>query len=340
VARSTVYNNIVKPELWEQVNKENKELIKDWVEYLQSVDRSKKTIEQYVNDLKIFFCWFLEKANNKFFIEINKKDVMKFQNYCLTVLKISSSRIRRLRSTISSLSNYIESMLDIEYPDFRNIINRIPAPTKQEVREKTVLDDTEIQLLLDTLVNKKQYQQACVVALAMASGCRKSELLRFKVSYFDEKNIICGSLYRTPEKIKTKGRGSTGKLLYKYILVTQFKKYLDLWLKEREILNITSEWLFVSLQTSEELKVTTLDGWTKEFSKIVNKDFYFHCLRHYFTTNLSKANIPDKVIQEIGGWSSLEMVSLYTDITIDDELDKYFSKDGIKKIEKKSLNDL
>ena len=54
---------------------------------------------------------------------------------------------------MSSLSSYIEMILDDEYPDFRNIIGKIPPPPRNEVREKTVLTDDDAQELLDLLVN-------------------------------------------------------------------------------------------------------------------------------------------------------------------------------------------
>ena len=68
--------------------------------------------------------------------------------------------------------------------------------------------------------------------------------------------------------------------------------------------------------------------------------FYFHCLRHNFTTSLVKAGIPASVIKDIIGWSNVSLVDLYTDIDIDNNLGKYFDENGLKKIEKKSLSDL
>ena len=40
------------------------------------------------------------------------------------------------------------------------------------------------------------------------------------------------------------------------------------------------------------------------------------------------------------GWSSLDMVSVYKDIEFDEEFEKYFCEDGIRKVEQKSLSDL
>jgi integrase len=234
-------------------------------------------------------------------------------------------------------------MLDDLYPNFRNIINKVPAPVKELVREKTILSDEQAQGLLDYLVEHKQYQKACVFALAWASGSRKSELLRFKVSYFVDENIKYGSLYKTPEKIVTKGRGRKGKLLNRYVLVNKFKPYFDLWIEERKRLGIDNfEELFVMKRNEiwSPMKVSTLDSWADQFSKYLGVDFYFHCMRHNFTTGLSSANIPASVIKEIIGWENVSMVDLYDDNEIDDKLDKYFDENGIKKIEKKGLEEL
>ena len=333
---------MVSAELYEQISKENIELIAEFLEYLRSTDKSPQTISQYENDAKIFFVWNLKFNTNKFFVDLTKRDIMKYQNYMLNELKLSSNRIRRLKATISSMSNFIESMMDDLHPHFRNIINKIAAPSKQTVREKTILSEDQVDFLLNHLVENKQYQQACAFALAVASGARKSELPRFKVSYFVDENIKYGALYKTSELIRTKGRGSRGKMLYKYVLVSKFKPYFDMWMKEREELGIVGEDLFwcKSGNLWKPAEGYRLDAWARGFSKILGVDFYWHSLRHYFTTELAKNNIPADVIKDIVGWENLEMVSLYTDSEIDDELGKYFDASGIKSVEKKNISDV
>lgn len=337
MARTTVYNKIVDDENYKLVNEENKELLNEFVDYLQSTDKSELTVKNYISDIKIFFTWNLEHNKNIFFVNFSKRQMIKYQNYLLNTLKLSSSRIRRLRASLSSLSNYIENILDEDFPEFRNIINKIPAPTKQAVREKTVLEDEQVQGLLDYLVENNEFQQACVLALAWASGSRKSELLRFKVSYFNDDNIIYGSLYKTPEKIKTKG-----KFLNRYVLKNKFEPYFNLWMDERKELGIDNEELFV-IKKGEQWEImseASLNYYAEKFSKYLDVHFYFHCLRHNFTTGLIQAGIPAEVVKDIVGWSSLDMVGLYTDIEIDDRLGDYFDEDGIKEVEQKNLSDL
>lgn len=341
MARGTVYNNIVTEELYEKINQDNKDLLNEFVEYLRSTDKSPGTISNYISDIKICFVWNYNFNKDKFFINFNKRDIMKYQNYIINEMKVSSNRTRRLKAAISSMSNFIEAVLDEDYPDFRNIVNKIEAPVKQPVREKTIIFEKQIQYLLDYLVSKCEYQKACVFALAAASGSRKAELLRFKIPYFNDKNIKYGALYKTPEKMKTKGRGK-GKFIYRYILVKEFKPYFDLWMKQRKDLEIDCEEMFVVKKNGiwQPMKISTLDSWANQFSKILDIDFYFHSLRHYFDTKLLKSGIPANIVKEIIGWESLEMVSLYNDTEIDEELGKYFDENGVRNVEKKSLEDL
>lgn len=244
------------------------------------------------------------------------------------------------------MSNFIENILDEEegFEGYRAIIKKIESPVKEEVREKTVFEPEELQKLLDHLVEQEKYMQACILALAMYSGRRKAELPRFKVSYFDEDNIFLGSLYRTPEKVKTKGRGK-GKYLTLYVLKKEFDPYLNLWMKQRKEIGIDSEWLFPLKQNgkwvlSEHMKPETLDAWVNTYTKFLGKDFYWHSMRHLFTTQCLKKNLPSSVVQEIVGWESADMVNLYNDTSTEETLAQYFDENGIKDIGQTTLSSL
>lgn len=329
MARKTKVNFIAHPEILDMCHIQNKFLFDSFLDYLKSTDKANTTIEQYRNDLKIFFCWNYTDNNNKPFIEITKRDYTRFQGKALTDWEWSPKRIRRVKACISSLSNYIENILDEEeeFKNFRSVIKKIESPVNVPVREKTIYTPEELQSVLDMLVSDKKYEIACALALAMYSGRRKSELARFKVSYFDEKNVLFGTLYRTPEKVVTKGRGSKGKLLTLYVLKKEFDPYLKLWLEERERLGITTEWLFPKeTNHNEHIDRYALDRWARLLTKLSNKDFYWHSMRHFATTQFCKSNIPNHIIKQIIGWDSLEMVDLYNDTALDDVLGDYFKE--------------
>ena len=186
-----------------QVNKENLELGGEYLEYLASIGRSKQTIAQYSNDLKILWVLLLEKCKNKFFVELTKRDVIKIQNYLLNEQGLSSARIRRFRSTASSLSNYIENIMDDEFPDYRALINKVEAPVLSPVREIDYFDFDFAKKIAHKLISDGKIQPAFLLMMATASGARKAELLRLKMSDISEDKLILGSLYKS-DKIKTK----------------------------------------------------------------------------------------------------------------------------------------
>lgn len=340
MARKTKMNSITTPELLGQVNPKNRQLLTDFLDYLRAVQRSETTIHGYENDINIAWVWCLQNNDNAFFVDWTKRNVLAYQNWLLNNNENSPARIRRLKAALSSLSNYIESVLDDEFPSFRNIISKVESPVNRPVREKTVWENEELDRLLEALVNREDYEKACYLALAMHSGRRKSELCRFKVSDFAEDNLVCdGALWKSAP-IKTKGRGG-GKYIPCYTLAKNFRPHLERWMEFRRQHDINSEWLFPDRNdSSKHVKITTINSWSNTFSRISGKSAYIHSLRHYFTTNLAKAGIPDGVIQSIVAWESSEMVRLYTDLDADEQIGMYFKDGDISVPERKSLSDI
>lgn len=340
MARKTKMNSITSPDLLAQVNPQNKQLLDDFLDYLRAVQRSETTIHGYQNDIEIAWVWCLQYNNNAFFVDWTKRNVLAYQNWLLNSNANSPARIRRLKAALSSLSNYITSVLDDEFPTFKNIISKVENPVNQPVREKTIWEDEELDLLLDKLVLKQDYEKACYLALAMYSGRRKSELCRFKVTDFSDENLVCdGALYKSAP-IKTKGRGG-GKYIPCYTLAKKFKPYFDKWMQYRKEIGVESEWLFPNKNMlSEHVKTTTINSWSNTYSRIAGKPAYIHSLRHYFTTSLAKAGIPDGVIQSIVAWESSDMVRLYTDLDADEQIGMYFKDGDISVPEKKTLADV
>lgn len=324
MGRKTVYNDgLVTEKKWEAVSEKNKELLKEFLDYLKASDKSPATRYQYEQQLKLFFCYIAEKCDNKFFVDIKKRDLIKFSLWLQSELKVSSSRVSTLRSVISSLSAYIEKVLDDEFPNFRNISSVIEISNREPVREKTVMTQEEMQSCLDKLVEQGKYQIACYFALLVSSGMRKSEAIQMKVSFFEEKNKVLNGLFYYTPFIRTKGRGEKGKPLQKYIAVKMFKPYLDLWLKERKEKGIQSDWLFVTYKDGnyEPAAVSTVNSWANKIGKITGLDYYNHSSRHFFTTYMKEQGSDDATIQSLVGWASLDMVRRYDDHTNEQQLE-------------------
>lgn len=339
MGRKTKMNRITSAEKTALINRGNIQLKNDFLTYLRSVGRSEGTINGYDNDLLIVFTYVMENLNNKDFSKITKRDLVNLQGWLISNGN-SSARIRRIKSSISSLSNYCENILADDEPEFngyRSIVRKIENPPLQVTREKTVWETEELEKLLRYLVDHKKYEQACFVALGMYSGRRKSELCRFKVNDFDKSRLVCGGALYKSNPILTKGN----KYLECYTLAKRFKPYLDIWLEYRAEAGIESDWLFPDrYNLTDHIQITTLNSWAKSFSDITENNFYFHSLRHYFVSDLAKAGIPDNVVVKIIGWTSADMFNVYNDNSKDDQLAQYFKDGEIFVREKKSISDI
>lgn len=341
MGRKTKMNSITSPELLAQVNPQNMQLLDDFKDYLRSVQRSEATINGYESDILIAWVWGLKYNNNSFYCDWTKRQIVKYQNWLINENQNSPARIKRLKASLSSLSNYIESVLDDEFPNFRNIINKVESPVNQPVRDKSIFTDEQIQKLLDELTERGQYHKACALALALYSGRRKAELLRFRVDDFSEERLVCGGALYKSAPIKTKGRGVQGKQLECFCLAKKFDPYLKRWLDFRKEHSIESEWLFPNKSNpSEHMAISTLNSWAATFSVMLGVDFYWHAMRHMTVTNFKRAGIPDTVIQQYIGWADISMVPVYVDMQADEQLGMYFNENGIVVPEQKSLADL
>ena len=324
MGRQTVYNDNL-TQNWDKVSTENRQLVADFIRYCKANDKSPQTIFQYEEWLKVFFCWNYNENGDKFFINLKRRDFVYYLGWCRDN-GMSTNRIASLKSVLSSLSSEIELLYEDVYPNFHNQLRALEPVNITTVREKTVISDKQMVEILEKLVEKKEYEIACYLALACASGSRKAELLQMKVSFFvPEREVFDGYMYCTPE-IRTKGKGKRGKVIKKYVIKELFRPFLDLWLEERERLGITIDELFVVKSKGQYVPavIATADYFAKKISAIANIDYYAHSSRHFFCTYLKRKKIPDDIITQIFGWESSDMVKIYSDIPAEELLHDFF----------------
>jgi len=315
MARTTVYNDITSKEKLNQCNPENLQIIKEFIEYKDSEGKSDKTIVVYKNASEIICIFFLEKCANKSFLKINKRDVIQFFAWLQNDLKVSSSRIAFMRSTLSGICDYIENIMEVE--GFRNNVLKIKTAPKSAVRDKTIIEEDKIIEMMNFYKNKEDYLTMIILALAVSSGLRKSELLEIKMSTFDEQNIK-GKFYVTPQPIKVKGRGKNAKAT-KFIIKDMFDEYLKIWEEYRIKNNISNEYLIAN--EKGRLNIKQLDYIASKVSKDFDISFYFHSLRHATCTILYKKGNDLNKIKVILGHKDISTTSIYNDTDDSEELE-------------------
>ena len=321
--RTTVYHEIVTQEKWEKVNEKNKKLIVEFVDYLQS-------IKQYESQLRTFFVFVLERCENKFFVDLKKRDLIKYFGYLTNELEVSPNRICSMRAVLSSMSNFIERIMDEEYPQFRNIVKVLEPVDKSFVRERPALTMDQIKECLEKLEEDKKYQVACCLAVLAASGMRKSEIIQMKMEYFEEDRLIYNGLAYETDKIRTKGRGKAGKIVTRIVFrnLVDVDHYIDLWRKKRTELGIKDEYMFVVYRNGsyEPATQTTINSFARTISKYLGEDFFIHNIRHTTSTALELAGYPIDVVQTIFRWADPKMVKYYSNISDTQSLERFFAE--------------
>lgn len=329
MSRSTVYNANLTLD-YDKVSEKNKRLVQDFIRYMNSLDRSPATLNQYEEWLKVFFCWNYKENEDKFFINLKKRDFVYYFGWCRN-LGMSPNRIASLKSVLSSLSSEIELLYEDEYPNFHNQIRGLEAIKISTVRPKTIINDEDMVNILQKLVEAEEYQTACYLALACASGSRKAELLQMKPEFFTEDSeVFDGYMYCTPQ-VRSKGSGKRGKLIRKYVIKEIFKPFFDLWMKQREELGIKNEYLFVTKKDGKYTKATvsTANSFAAKISKMFDIEYYSHSSRHFFCTYLKNLDLPNEAVIQVVGWSENSgdsMIAIYDDTDKNAKIEKYFAQ--------------
>ena len=324
--RETFRKVITSDELISQINPENIKLMERFLKNF-ATKRSPKSVVVYRSNLNIFFVWNLLENDNRPFAKIKKLQMLDFFDYALSELHWSPNRFHQCHSSLSSFSDWIENYYDeVEgYEGFRNIVKKIEKPSKEAVREKTVLQKEDVDKIFALLEEESRTQEQCLLALAISCGARVSELAQFTTSLINEDNTVFDGLFiETTEKIRTKGAGVTGKMLKKYILKDMFLPYYHKWLLEREEILKESgqdhEFLFIT-KDGNPANADRLRDWVSTWGDIVGQALYPHSLRHYQISLLKRLEIDDDLIVYLTGWAEgtgHTMIAIYNDNELKD----------------------
>lgn len=318
----------VTDEEWKDVDPFNKQIT---FEFLEQAHLSPQTLNQYKSALKIFFRWVYLNCGNKPIHELKPRDALRYQNF-LMGRDLSSSAVKFKRSAVSSLCGFIELYYSDEFPLFRNIYNKkIPNPPRSNRNEKQPLSKEELDLIINTLKEKEEWQMVAYVLFSYWSGCRRGEAAQLRkevVTYEkvkDKKTDEYKDYYLT-HMIRCKGKGREG-LNRKLVLGEEAMIAVKKWLEIRGEDNC--EYVFV--KKTRDGKVTQLapsafNYWCSEiFSEIVGRRVHPHQLRSTRATHLVAIDGKDiKTAQAVLGHKSSETTEIYVVREGDDDIDDAF----------------
>lgn len=270
--KKKVYNRFYDETKWNNVPKFNKDLINDFLLELKASGKSKNTIDQYFNDLRIICIYIHDELGNKEFHQLKKKH---FRNMVLFFKEkgMSNARVNRLKSSISSCLEFASNEEDYEELLEINYAGKVKGLQKESVRNIVFLSWDEVELIYKELLNQERYQEATLLALAIDSAGRKNELHQIlKDSITPDGNFTNEVVGKRAKKFK---------LMYNDMTKEAFKLYME----QRGEDDIESLWI-TSRGERRKLDVDGLYDMVVSWRKILEektgeyKEFNVHSLRH------------------------------------------------------------
>lgn len=269
MAEKQVYNKVYTDEKWQIVNKENKNIMEDYLEELKSKKYKQSTIVQYTYDLKYIFIYVLDELKNKVITELSKKDFRRFVLWCQDK-DMSSARINRLKASVGSLLQFVED--DDDYEDYNvNQAKRVKGQPKEEVRDKESYFMTfeQCMKIREYLVNKEDWQMASLLMVAWDSAGRRNEIHQINKECFT-KGLVSNQVI-----------GKRGKKFNLYIMPDTQELVLK-WLEVRGEDAVDSLWVINGEEMKYDTMYTRFVMFGKFLSEIEGKEIhtFSHMFRH------------------------------------------------------------
>lgn len=272
--RGRVYNKVYTPELWEQVNKDNKDILNDFISEYRQRKKSKGTIDGYFQDARIIFIYVLKYLNNSCILDLKKKDFRGLSIWLSEDCGMSANRVNRLKSTINSILQFCEEDDDYEYDN--NIAKKVKGLPRERVKDND--DDffftfDEFIKVRDILVERGRLQDAVLLSIGFDSAGRKNELYqiqKYGLTESNKTNIVVGK------------RGKKFPLVY----LDDTKELIKRYLEERGEDDIPSLWVKGSGDEKTEVIKDTLYNRVVSISEIFSEvrgekcNIFCHTMRH------------------------------------------------------------
>lgn len=230
--RGRVYNKFYTDELWEQVNKENKRILEDFLSEYKQRKKSKGTINGYRSDLKIILIYVLKELDNRCILELNKKDFRNLSLYFSDNCQMSAARVNRLKSAVNSMLTFCEEDDDYDYEV--NYAKKVAGLPKERVRDNEdnfFFTFDEFIKVRDILVEKEKWQLAVLWSIGFDSAGRKNELFQIQKHGLlngNRTNIVIG---KRGKKFPLVYLNDTKELIGKYLEWRGDDNIDSLWIK-------------------------------------------------------------------------------------------------------------
>lgn len=275
MARSRgVYNRTYTPELWEQVNPENKAILQDFLDEYRQQKKAATTISAYFQDGRIVLIYILKFHNNKSILEMTKKDFRNFSLWLTEDCNLSPNRVNRLKSAVNSMLTFCEE--DDSYSYEVNLAKKVKGLPREKIKTNEgdfFFTFEEFISVREKLVEKGDLQTAVLWSLSFDSAGRRNELYQVKKTGLldgNKTNIV---------------RGKRGKL-FPLVYLNDTKELIKQYLEQRGEDEIESLWVSGHGDNKAEATKEALYNRILKCSKILSEirgaevNIFPHSIRH------------------------------------------------------------
>jgi site-specific recombinase XerD len=265
---------------------------------------SPHTIEAYRRDLTPWVKHVI--ASQALSPSFAKNDPLYLRMYLRTrsEANVTNRSLSRFLSALSGFQKFLMTQgnhteLIFKVPSLK-VTKRLPTFIPQGETEKLFEDISEPST--DPYLLCRNYT---MIAVLYATGIRREELARLKLSDIDERGTVLHVI----------GKGNKARLAP---LGEETHADLRRYLESREDLidglGVTTPYLFLNKQ-GVQLTVRSIDRVVRTYGLRRGMDFTPHTLRHSFATHLLENGADLRLIKEILGHSSLSTTQKYTHVT-------------------------
>lgn len=281
--------------------------------------RSKATVEQYIIDLYLFFCFLENKdttlssdenrqqydlsyIDTEYLSKITLRDATEFLLYCSEVRHNNPKSRARKASSIRGYFKYISDKMNyIE----KNPMSQLQVATNKKALPKYLTLEQSIALL-DSVSGENMERDYCILTLFLNCGLRLAELVNLDIKDISFEN----------ETMVVTGKGNKQRIVYlNNACLSAIKAYLNVRPHDKIKDPDAKKALFVSrlgkrigrqavqLMVYKQLEKIGLDG----------QHYSVHKLRHTAATLMYQhGDVDTLVIKEVLGHENLSTTEIYT----------------------------
>lgn len=275
-----------------------KDLILQYIHYINSKKFSKNTLDAYTRDINRFYDFIKDRKEN-----LNSIDRISIMSYAQKLKKDGRANSSIVRNLIS-IRNFYKFLIKNKYVEEDPTLYYEIPKIKRNVPQILTVEEVDKLLSTPDLSTNKGIRDKAMLELLYATGMKITELLNLKIFDLDLKlsYVRCKG---TKDKERIIPVGSYA--------VECMKEYL----KIRNITNhLSSDNIFFN---SQGTRMTRQGFWKiiKQYAKEtkINKDINSYTLRHSFAVHLLQNGADIKSVGELLGHKDLAATQRYSVIT-------------------------